>query len=361
MPPYNWTCHVCERSNLAAKEVCATCGFPWEADGRDIETARKKRNAGFQASPRLLKDSPNVVRRFSGFVLASEIRIALAALFGTALLVIVTSWEKYSDPSFVDGIRVESHGMLLDIAVIGIFILWLNLRRQEAERLRRFDEEIDDFREWKSEEASYRIAGRVRKLNAAGRNYAVLSRCHLRRANLPRIQLSDAPMHQVDLGEANLKGAKLSNVDLDTAFLGYSDLRGASITGSNLTRARLVYCKADGANFQKSVFRKAVFNGARLRGADFRGCDLDGSIFDGADLGGADLRLTTGITVEMLARAHSLSYTRFDATLLAALKLHCPDLLVTNRKHSRFQPKARRVIRHSSTEPTSKQDVSDSS
>ncbi len=341
MPPYNWTCHSCEAVNAPALDVCSACGFPALAQGRDIEAAKSSRAAGRPISPDSFTDLRSPLRRWIDSALKSEVRIATLALALATLGVVAVSWDKYSSADFIDGIRVEAHGMLLDIVVIGIFILWLNLKRQESERLLRYEEEIDDFREWKSEEASYRIAGRIRRLNAAGRESAFLSRCHLRRAILPGIRLSNTPMHQVDLGEANLRSATLDHVNLDTAFLGYSDLRGARITRSNLVRARLVHCKADGASFRGSNLRKAAFNGARLRGSDFRECDLTDSIFDGADLGGADLRDAKGLTAAALSRSHSLSYTRFDAELLAALKALCPDLLTKNRRETKFQPRPR--------------------
>lgn len=362
MPLYNWTCHVCTKENLAPIEICVECSFPASAEGRQILKARQQRGgrslvATYQGSevgrarldrvPRQRRVEEISICRTSdfgnviNFVLASEVRIAALALLAAAILVVSNSWGKYTNAEFVDGIRVEAHGMLLDLLVIGIFILWLNLKRSEAERVRRYEEEIDDLREWKSDDASYRIAARIRRLNGAGKVVIFLSRCYLRKANLREIILVNSAMQQVDLGESNLRNAKLSNVDLDTAFMGYSDMRGAEIVRSNLTRSRLVHSKADGAIFRGSVFRKASLHGARFRGANFQDCDFDRCIFDGADLSGADFRNARGLSAIALSRAFSLSYARFDEQLLDSLKVHCPQLLAM-RRGSKFAPSAPR-------------------
>lgn len=339
MLSYDWTCHVCMQTNIAGEEVCKACKFPAIADGYRIQRAQSGRSAGRTISPVILADTRSVSRWIVDYILASEVRIAAAALAIAFVVVVALSWGRYSDAQFIDGIHVEAHGMLLDILVIGIFILWLNLKRAESERTRRYEEEIDDYREWNSDEASHRIAGNIRRLNAIGKTHIFLSRCYLRRANLREVKLLRCPMHQVDLGESNLRNAVLNDVNLDTAFLGYSDMRGASIIQSDLTRARLVHVKAHGTNFRGSIFRKAAFNGALLRGADFRDCKLHDCNFDGADLGGADLRNAEGLKLESLARAHSLSYARFDPEVLTALESLCPELLTKNRRQTKLPPK----------------------
>src|SRR5258706_12321243 len=158
-PGYRWTCHVCEHGNPPGRPSCTRCGFPADAEGRHIDLARRHRAAGRSLSPDFFADPRGALRRAIDFVLASEIRIAFAVLVMASFVVVGTSWGRYSSPEFIDGIRVEAHGTLFDILVIGLFILWLNFKRAESERVRRYAEEIDDFREWRSDEASHRIAG----------------------------------------------------------------------------------------------------------------------------------------------------------------------------------------------------------
>src|SRR5436190_6902026 len=143
--------------------------------------------------------------RFGGFIVGSELRIAGLTATLLALGVVVVSWHRYSDPSFVDNVLAGVHGTVIDILVIGLFILWLNRVRDLRERARRYHEEIEDYREWQSDEAAHRIAGGIRRLNSLGVSKIVLSRCYVRKTDLRGAHLAGSPMHRTDLGEARLR------------------------------------------------------------------------------------------------------------------------------------------------------------
>src|SRR6478735_12699830 len=82
-------------------------------------------------------------------------------LTSTLVLVIVTvvvlglSFKYYVNDfdAFIPQILAEAHGMIFDIAVIGILIFWLNQNGQTRQQIRTYKDEIDDFRLWESEEA----------------------------------------------------------------------------------------------------------------------------------------------------------------------------------------------------------------
>ena len=141
-----------------------------------------------------------------------------AFVFATAIVVALTR-DAYLKSVFLEGILVEAHGMLLDILVIGIFILWLNRLGEKHLEVRRYKEEIDDFRGWESDEASHRIAGNVRRLNDRGVFEINLSSCHLSNAMLPQINLSGATLSGANLSGATLTGANLRDANLHRANL----------------------------------------------------------------------------------------------------------------------------------------------
>lgn len=91
--------------------------------------------------------------------------VYLAAFVLIIAFGVVASWtnEKYFDPIFRENILVEAHGMLLDIFVIGVIILMLNQMGEKQRTIQRYQDEIDDFRKWESEEAAHRIAGNIKK------------------------------------------------------------------------------------------------------------------------------------------------------------------------------------------------------
>jgi hypothetical protein len=140
--------------------------------------------------------------------------IAFLALVISAALVfgLTQLFFGYDKPLF-QNIMVEAHGMLLDILVIGLFILWLNKLGEKRLENKRYQDEIDDFRRWHSEEAAYRIAGNIKRLNRNGISKIVLEECYLahmvlRRANLQGAELRWATLLGARLMGADLRGSK---------------------------------------------------------------------------------------------------------------------------------------------------------
>src|SRR5262245_55376881 len=88
-------------------------------------------------------------------------------LLFVAILVLGFSFRYYLADfgSFWPQILAEAHGMIFDIAVIGILLTWLNQNGERRQRIRTYKDEIDDFRLWESEEAAFRTVGNIKRLN----------------------------------------------------------------------------------------------------------------------------------------------------------------------------------------------------
>ena len=66
------------------------------------------------------------------------------------------------------GVFIEATGAVMDLVVFGVVIGVVMLRRNRKQQIRTHLELIEDFKKWDSEEARYRIAGAVRRLNRLG-------------------------------------------------------------------------------------------------------------------------------------------------------------------------------------------------
>jgi len=181
--------------------------------------------------------------------------------------------KDYSNSGFWENLRVEAHGMLFDILVIGVIILFLNRLAEKQIENRRYLDEIDDFRGWKSEEAAHRIAGNIKRLNRnryKGKINLVL--CHL---------------PTVDLYGENLRGANLTNATLTNTDLTHTNLDGAILRGANLEKTKL------------SV----------------------------TDLAETDLRAVKKLTLDQLSEVKSLYKAKLDLELMEHVKEQYPYLL----------------------------------
>lgn len=87
----------------------------------------------------------------------------------TAFILFIIIWFLVSGASikrgksykgeFLDSVLVEAHGLLFDIFIFGILIVFFNRIGERRRNIARWQEEIDDFRGWDEKEATFRIVG----------------------------------------------------------------------------------------------------------------------------------------------------------------------------------------------------------
>ena len=80
------------------------------------------------------------------YVVEKPLLTASLVLALVTFLVVGLSFPYYlEDPAlFGAQILAEAHGMIFDIAVIGILLFWLNQRGEIRQRIRMYQDEIDD-------------------------------------------------------------------------------------------------------------------------------------------------------------------------------------------------------------------------
>jgi uncharacterized protein YjbI with pentapeptide repeats len=231
--------------------------------------------------------------------------------------------------SFIQQVLAEAHGMIFDIAVIGILIFWLNKNGETRQRIRTYKDEIDDFRLWESEEAAFRTVGNIKRLNRHNIYELNLVNCYLPRTNLNYVNLSGSNLNsanvaQSSLIETNLENARLNQTNFENSNLNQANLTGAYASGANFKDAFLIK-----ANFENAFLIKANFNNAFLMEANLQNCYLMGADLENASLYKADLRGAKGLTVEQLAKVKTLYLAKFDDEILQQIKTNLPELVGT--------------------------------
>lgn len=246
-----------------------------------------------------------------------------------ATLVIGLSLRYYINDfdNFWAQVLAEAHGMIFDIAVIGILIFWLNQNGQIRQRIRFYRDEIDDFRLWESEEAAFRTVGNIKRLNRHQIYEINLVNCFLARTNLNYVNLSgsnlnSANISQSSLIEANLENTRLNQTNFENSNLNQANLGGAYASGANFKDAFLIK-----AQFENAFLIKANFNNAYLMEANLQNSYLMGADLENASLYKADLRGAKGLTIEQLAKAKTLYLARFDDDLFSEIQTALPELV----------------------------------
>ncbi len=246
-----------------------------------------------------------------------------------ATLVVGLSLRYYINDfdNFWGQVLAEAHGMIFDIAVIGILIFWLNQNGQIRQRIRFYKDEIDDFRLWESEEAAFRTVGNIKRLNRhkifeLNLVNCFLSRTNLNYANLSGSNLNSANISQSSLIETNLENTRLNQTNFENSNLNQANLNSAYASGANFKDAFLIK-----AQFDSAFLIKSNFNNAYLMEANMQNSYLMGADFENASLYKADLRGAKGLTIEQLAKAKTLYLAMFDDEIFDQVKINLPELV----------------------------------
>ncbi|SHH60063.1 Pentapeptide repeat-containing protein [Chryseolinea serpens] len=250
-------------------------------------------------------------------------------LVAVTIIVLSLSMQYYINEfdTFIQQVLAEAHGMIFDIAVIGILIFWLNQNGEIRQRIRTYKDEIDDFRLWESEEAAFRTVGNIKRLNRHKIHEINLVNCYLSRTNLNYANLAGSNMNSANISqssliESNLENARLNQTNFENSNLNQANLKGAYASGANFKDAFLIK-----AHFENAFLIKANFNNAFLMESDLQNCYLMGADFENASLYKADLRGAKGLTVEQLAKVKTLYLAKFDEEILEQIKTALPALV----------------------------------
>lgn len=227
---------------------------------------------------------------------------------------------------YYQNVLIEAHGIIFDLAFIGILILWLQKNGERQQRIRRYLDEIDDFRFWKSEESAYRAMGNIKRLNRdkiykidlshsylqnTNLNYVNLSGSNLNSANLSHCYLISSNFSNARLNQANMEGCHMNNTNLSDAFLSGGNFSNASLIKGNLHNANCIM-----ANFENAF----------LMEADMRNSNLLGTNLKNANLYKTDLRGVKGLTMEQVEMVKTMHKAKVDAPLAAKIRAAFPAI-----------------------------------
>jgi uncharacterized protein YjbI with pentapeptide repeats len=278
---------------------------------------------------RFLEKRTKKLSEFFNSIIEKPLLTSSLVLVAVTILVLGLSMQYYirDFDTFIQQVLAEAHGMIFDIAVIGILIFWLNQNGEIRQRIRTYKDEIDDFRLWESEEAAFRTVGNIKRLNRHKIHEINLVNCYLPRTNLNYVNLSSSNLNSANISqssliESNLENARLNQTNFENSNLNQAILKGAYASGANFKDAFLIK-----AHFENAFLIKANFNNAFLMEADLKGCYVMGADFENASLYKADLRGAKGLTLEQLSKAKTLYLAKFDDDILEQIKVNLPQLV----------------------------------
>lgn len=183
----------------------------------------------------------------------------LVAFFITLTTSIVFTFRRGNGQNeFFLNILVESYGLVFDLLIVGCLLLWFTKLAERKLEIKRYKNEIDDFRLIRgNEEVSARIMGNVKRL-------------------------SNMSYTKVDLHMCDLSYQHFTKNTNDTGSRHSLNLNGANFFAAKLTKSIFFGCYLENANFRSAKLQNAYFGLANLNNAKFNGADLKGAVFTDA-------------------------------------------------------------------------------
>lgn len=183
---------------------------------------------------------------------------------------------------------VEAHGTLFDMIFFGVFFFFFQKIRERSKEIKRYKEELDDFRGWNEKEAMYKNMGNIKRLLRLGVSSICLSRSYLKGAKLAwghiknsrgllQMDNSDFSYAQLDECEFYLISFKQSRF-LDTSFLGTTFMT-CSFAEATFNTGRIWK-----ASFHKCDFSNTAFKNLHIQECKFEKCDFSGATFQSCEI-----------------------------------------------------------------------------
>ncbi|MBN1634998.1 MAG: pentapeptide repeat-containing protein [Deltaproteobacteria bacterium] len=238
----------------------------------------------------------------------------ISILIVFVLILIDILLKRRSD--YWENIFVEMFSPFLSILLVGFILYALNERsRKKSERrlqIQRYLDEIDFYKNDKSEVASLRILDCIIRLNLLGISKIDLTNCflknitfrnklgiplNLKKACFEGANLEYSVFNSVNLEEANLKDANIKHASFAHAILKNANMRNADIQWANFEYAKLENACLENIKGSSAILNNAILTGANMKNADLFEADVTNANFENADLENANLQEIQGIKV----------------------------------------------------------------
>jgi uncharacterized protein YjbI with pentapeptide repeats len=236
------------------------------------------------------------------------------------------------DRSFWENFLVEMHGIVFELSVVGVLIIWLDSKRNRNNDIERLKEDLEDYSNLDFPEINVKKLGNFKRLN---------------QHNIKDINVQNLVLNGLNINGIYAEGARLIAFEVKEGFITNSvfksmKMRSSDFQGTRIKNTKFEYCellkskfvraKCKGIDFSGSCLERADFTDADLQSCIFKGCDLREVIFERANLKHAAFHESIYLTAEILAKAKNLDYVKVPDEIMCDLIRLRPDMKYQKNK-----------------------------
>ena len=260
---------------------------------------------------------------------------AVTFLFVVTLLTVVfitSCWEFFSgnvfpnttlglyNKDFWENVLVEAHGMIFDILIIGVIVVWLDTRRTNHNEKKSMLNELSDMSYLDLPEVNHRKVGMMHRLNNLGVITFNIEGLILTNVRIKRLRFEGSNFSFLKTIDSSISGTEFIETSLFRADFSEADIKSTRFISCEMKKAVFIKSKANGVDFSNSNLERAKFMNAHLKNAIFKGCNLREVNFESANLRNANLKGASYVKVENLLKAKNLDYIVVDEDIKAKLR-----------------------------------------
>lgn len=262
--------------------------------------------------------------------------LKLFSVYVVALIIITVAYNElpilvhyslWGQDSFYAGFITNIYNSVLDFLVFSIILFVFLGRHEKTDKIQLYRNNIDDCRFWYSDEAAFKNAGNIRRLQNLGISSLDLSKCTLQKIKLKKESFVDSRFMGACLNDTNFDGSIFSKSDLQGATANKASFNQVTLSGCNLKyfefqESQMLSANLSKCDFTKSKLCKSTFHATKLKDCTLEGADLTDCVFERADLRGAK-----GLTTSQLLKCKSIMYAKVDSVLADEVNMINPKLL----------------------------------
>lgn len=213
--------------------------------------------------------------------------------------------SSYTNNSVIlQGATIEIFGLIFDILIFGILIGIYNKIYEKKQEVKRYKEELEDYRGWNEKEASYRIFGILKRLLHLKQYDIDLSNCYFENIQFTKNLFENFDFYSSKISATIFKNCNLMHsifdkveqdrikdyydyfsVTTDKTFFIDCILQSSSFSSNHYFQISFINCNLKLCDFTNSIFETCNFDNCEFENAKFdnlelRDCTRDGQKID---------------------------------------------------------------------------------
>lgn len=227
---------------------------------------------------------------------------------------------------FWENFLVEMHGIVFELSIIGVLILWLDSKRSKSGEITRLREDLEDYSSLDFPEINVKKLGHIKRLNQHNIKNIDVQNLVLNGLKVKGIIVEGTRLIGLKIIAGSIVGSKFKSMKMRSSNFQRSTIKSTSFESCDLLKSKFDETICKGVDFSNSSLERADFTNSDLQSSIFNGCDVREAKFSGANLKHVSFHNSKYLTSEILVEAKNLDYMKVSDEILTELIALRPDM-----------------------------------